>query len=161
MLNYVVVIVECNCNLNEGGRGPRLRPWPRSLRGWRSMVGNLIEISWLERKEEAGPFAWHMRETQRGTLSSNSRFQTALAQQYSASLSILWSEMLRDHGSQTGISQTANCDPSGLTPGEQPVCWMISPVRNKVLIKSNPSTCRISVRRPAVHPNRVRTERLH
>ena len=54
----------------------------------------LAEYGWkphrdfLARKSRSpAPFYWHMRETTRGTVSSNSRFQTALCRQHSAKLS--------------------------------------------------------------------------
>ena len=61
----------------------------QSMRGWRSTVGNLIEIVWLQQKLSLASVYWHMRETQRGTVSSNSRFRTVLFQQYSANLSVI------------------------------------------------------------------------
>ena len=57
------------------------------LRGWRNTVGNLIDICLAPKSLSPASFYWYMREQQRGTVSSNSRFQTALLQQCSASLS--------------------------------------------------------------------------
>ena len=60
----------------------------------RAACERLAEYGWkphrdfLARKSQSpAPFYWYMRETQRGTVSSNSRFQTILFQQYSANLS--------------------------------------------------------------------------
>ena len=40
--------------------------------------------------------------------------------------------------------------PSGLFPGELPVCWGISPLERRTSTESNLETCRISARTPAV-----------
>ena len=53
-------------------------------------VGNLIEICWINKHLSKASNDWYMmRETQRGKVSSNSRFQTVPFQQYSANLSVL------------------------------------------------------------------------
>ena len=54
---------------------------PAWVRGWRNTVGNLVELV-------VAPSYRYMRKTQGGTVSSNSRFQTVLVQQYSANLSM-------------------------------------------------------------------------
>ena len=54
----------------------------------RSTVGSLIEFVWLKQKAYHGPqLTGICVKQQRGTLSSNSRCQTVLRQQYSANLS--------------------------------------------------------------------------
>ena len=35
------------------------------LSGWQNTVGNLIEISWLEKKQSPATFCWYMREKPR------------------------------------------------------------------------------------------------
>ena len=47
--------------------------------GWRNTVGSLIEIVWLNKDLSRASIYWCTREKQRGTVSSNSRFQTVLA----------------------------------------------------------------------------------
>ena len=49
---------------------------------WKPNRDVLVQTSQLP-----ASFAWYMREQQRGTVSSKSRFQTVLVQQYSANLS--------------------------------------------------------------------------
>ena len=57
------------------------------LRGWRNTVGDLIETLWLKHITLSRALLyWYVRETQRGTVSSNSRFQPVLCQQCSANL---------------------------------------------------------------------------
>ena len=67
-----------------------LAPAPRKtcLRGWRKTVGNLIESVWPPTNISQASIYWYMRDKQKGTVSSNSRFQTGLFQQYSAILSM-------------------------------------------------------------------------
>ena len=57
------------------------------LRGWPNTVGNLIEIVWVNKNLSRASSYQYVHETQRGTASSHSRFQTVLFQQYSANLS--------------------------------------------------------------------------
>ena len=64
-----------------------------SLRGWRNTVGNLIEISWLQKGLPPASFYRYMRETYRGKVSSNSRCQKVLFQQHSANLSFIGSTL--------------------------------------------------------------------
>ena len=59
-----------------------------SLRGWRNTVGNLIDIVWFEQNLSQASIYWHLREQQRGTVSSNPRFQTVPFRQSSADLSV-------------------------------------------------------------------------
>ena len=59
--------------LSDGDRSHRKQS-QRRMKGWRHTVGNLIEFVWLAKTG--------------GTVSSNSRFQAVLSQQYSANLSI-------------------------------------------------------------------------
>ena len=58
------------------------------LRGWRSRVGDLIEVVWLNKNLSRAPIYRYVREKEGGTVSSSSRFQTLLVQRYSANLSI-------------------------------------------------------------------------
>ena len=60
-------------------------PW---MRGWRKTVGNLIEFSSAQRGLSRASIYWYMREQQKSTVSSTSRSQTILFQQYSAILSL-------------------------------------------------------------------------
>ena len=58
---------------------------PDLMRGWRNTVGHLIESVWLKQACHWPRLIYrYVREAQRGTLSSNSRFQAVLIQQYSA-----------------------------------------------------------------------------
>ena len=59
-----------------------------ALRGWRNTAGSLIEILWLKKAYD-GPHVTgnYMHGKQRGTVSSNSRVQTVLLQQYFLNLS--------------------------------------------------------------------------
>ena len=59
----------------------------RPVRGWRNTVGNLVEIRWPKQSPSRASSYRYMRETQRGTVSSNSRFRTVLFRQHSANLS--------------------------------------------------------------------------
>ena len=67
------------------------------MRGWRNTVGNLFDIFWSKKAYHRSPasFHWYMQEKQRGTVSSNSRFQTVRFRQYSANLS---SQLCRARG---------------------------------------------------------------
>ena len=66
------------------------RPVPRlpEMRGWRNMVGSLIDILQLNKNLSRASIYWCICETPRGTVSSNSRFQAVLFQQYFADLSL-------------------------------------------------------------------------
>ena len=65
---------------------PRVRPLGRASCDanwedrWRNTVGSLVEFLWLKEACHGPQFYWHMRERPRGTVSSNSRFQTVLFQ---------------------------------------------------------------------------------
>ena len=61
-----------------------------------SLIERLAEYSWKSHRvvlaqKQLSPASlyWHLREKQRGTVSSNTRFQTALFRQYSANLSLI------------------------------------------------------------------------
>ena len=49
--------------------------------GWRSTDGSLIQTCWLRNIISGASVYWQMCKTRRGTVSSNSRFQTVLFQQ--------------------------------------------------------------------------------
>ena len=58
------------------------------LRGWRTRGWKPHRIRLAQTSLSLAPFHWYMHEQQRGTVSSNSRSQTVLFQQYSANLSL-------------------------------------------------------------------------
>ena len=84
MFSFVSIATELPCG--RPAAAPRLR-------GWRNTVGSLIEMFRLKRKLSRASIYWHMREKQRGTVSSNSRFQTVLFQQCSANRSTVCSRV--------------------------------------------------------------------
>ena len=67
-----------------------------SLAGVVIVIKRLAEYGWKPHRDllaqetlSRASIYWYVRETQRGTVSSNSRFQAALFQQYSANLSVI------------------------------------------------------------------------
>ena len=69
----------------EGGGACRPRSGP--VRGWRSTIGNLIDMFRLKQKPIAGLMLLYTREQLRGTVSSNPRVQTVLLRRPSANRS--------------------------------------------------------------------------
>ena len=61
--------------------------WTPECNEWRNTIGILIEICWLEKAFLRAAIYWYVHDKQRGTVSSQSRLQTAQFQQYSANLS--------------------------------------------------------------------------
>ena len=75
-------IARQRCIRSASGRARRSIGTAR-LRGWLNTVGNLIELFSCQNSLSRASTYWYMRENQRGTVSSNSRFRTVLFQQYS------------------------------------------------------------------------------
>ena len=83
-----------------------------SRAGRRAHHERLAEFGWKPHRDllaqkslSRASIYWHMRETQRGTVSSNSRFRTVLIQQYSADLSYQENKSCRQRRRHTAKRQ--------------------------------------------------------